>query len=89
MREDTSLGAVKFDWLQQTAEEYFQTKDDTKFHLINAVHVLYYVEDLVATLRNMWEQLADGGYIFIAMQSGKFCSFLYFMTSKMVCDRFL
>ncbi|XP_078594307.1 histamine N-methyltransferase-like [Branchiostoma floridae x Branchiostoma japonicum] len=71
VREDTSLGAVRFDWRQQTAEEYFQTKDDTKFHLIHAVHVLYHVEDLDATLRNMWEQLEDGGYIFVAMQSGK------------------
>ncbi|CAH1232570.1 HNMT [Branchiostoma lanceolatum] len=70
-REDTSLGAVKFDWRQQTAEEYFQTKDDTKFHLIHASHVLYYVEDPVATLRNMWEQLADGGYILLPMESEK------------------
>ncbi|XP_078593204.1 histamine N-methyltransferase-like [Branchiostoma floridae x Branchiostoma japonicum] len=62
-REDASLGAVNFDWRQQTAEEYFQTKDDTKFHLIHASHVLYYVEDPDATLRNMWEQLEDGGYM--------------------------
>ncbi|XP_035672629.1 histamine N-methyltransferase-like [Branchiostoma floridae] len=71
VREDTSLGAVRFDWRQQTAEEYFQTKDDTKFHLIHAVHVLYHVEDLDATLRNMWGQLEDGGYMFVTMQSGK------------------
>ncbi|XP_035693722.1 histamine N-methyltransferase-like isoform X1 [Branchiostoma floridae] len=69
VREDTSLGAVNFDWRQQTAEEYVQTKDDTKFHLIHAVHVLYHVEDLDATLRNMWEQLADGGYMFITIKS--------------------
>ncbi|XP_019642590.1 PREDICTED: histamine N-methyltransferase-like [Branchiostoma belcheri] len=69
VREDTSLGAVKFDWRQQTVEEYFMTKDDTKFHLIHAIHVLYHVEDLHATLRNMWEQLADGGYMFVAMES--------------------
>ncbi|XP_066275896.1 histamine N-methyltransferase-like [Branchiostoma lanceolatum] len=53
VRVDTSLSAVKFDWRQQTAEEYFQTKGDTKFHLIHAVHVLYHVEDIHATLRNM------------------------------------
>ncbi|CAH1263435.1 HNMT [Branchiostoma lanceolatum] len=70
--EDTSLGAVKFDWRQQTAEEYFQTKHpkDTKFHLIHAIHVLYHVDDLHATLRDMWEQLADGGYMLIAIKSG-------------------
>ncbi|CAH1272453.1 HNMT [Branchiostoma lanceolatum] len=69
--EDTSLGAVKFDWRQQTAEEYFQTKEDTKFHLIHAVHVLYHVEDIHATLRNMWEQLADNGYMLVVMASDK------------------
>ncbi|XP_078597513.1 histamine N-methyltransferase-like [Branchiostoma floridae x Branchiostoma japonicum] len=71
VREDSSLGAVKFDWRQQTAEEYFQTKEDTKFNLIHAIHVLYNVEDHDATLRNMWEQLADGGYMMIAMESDK------------------
>ncbi|XP_035693900.1 histamine N-methyltransferase-like [Branchiostoma floridae] len=65
------LGAVRCDWRQQTAEEYFQTKDDTKFHLIHAVHVLYNVEDHDSILRNMWEQLADGGYMFVVMQSDK------------------
>eukprot|EP00058_Branchiostoma_floridae_P007112 XP_002592600.1 hypothetical protein BRAFLDRAFT_68923 [Branchiostoma floridae] len=71
VREDTSLAAVKFDWRQQTAEEYFQTKDDTKFNLIHAIRVLYNVEDHDATLRNMWEQLADGGYMIVAMQSDR------------------
>ncbi|XP_019643686.1 PREDICTED: histamine N-methyltransferase-like [Branchiostoma belcheri] len=71
VREDASLGAVEFDWRQQTAEEYFTTKEDTTFHLIHAIHVLYHVEDLHATLRNTWEQLADGGCLFIAMQSDK------------------
>ncbi|KAI8484311.1 hypothetical protein Bbelb_379090 [Branchiostoma belcheri] len=64
VREDTSLSAVKCDWRQQTAEEYFQkfqTKADTKFHL----------KDLYATLRNMWEQLADGGYMLVGMESDK------------------
>ncbi|XP_078673509.1 histamine N-methyltransferase-like [Branchiostoma floridae x Branchiostoma belcheri] len=71
MRDDTSLAAVKCDWRQQTAEEYFQTKGDTKFHLIHAVHVLYHVDDFHATLRNMWEHLADGGCMLVAQKSGK------------------
>ncbi|XP_066281598.1 histamine N-methyltransferase-like isoform X2 [Branchiostoma lanceolatum] len=66
---DKSLGAVKCDWHQQTAEEYFQTKEGTKFHLIHAIHCLYLVEDLHVTLRNMWEQLADGGYMLVGMDS--------------------
>ncbi|XP_066267974.1 histamine N-methyltransferase-like [Branchiostoma lanceolatum] len=69
VRGDTSLSAVKFDWRQQTAEEYFQTKEDTKFHLIHAIHLLTLVEDLDATMRNMWEQLADGGHMMVAMVS--------------------
>ncbi|XP_066280276.1 histamine N-methyltransferase-like [Branchiostoma lanceolatum] len=71
VRGDTSLGAVKFDWRQLTAEEYFKTKEDTKFHLIHAVHVLYHVDDPYATLRDMWEQLADGGCMLVAMESDK------------------
>ncbi|XP_078597514.1 histamine N-methyltransferase-like [Branchiostoma floridae x Branchiostoma japonicum] len=71
VREDTSLAAVEFDWRQQTAEEYFQTKDDTKFNLIHAIRVLYNVEDHDATLQNMWEQLADGGDMIVAMQSDR------------------
>ncbi|XP_066280275.1 histamine N-methyltransferase-like [Branchiostoma lanceolatum] len=71
VREDTSLSAVKYDWRQQTTEEYFQTKENTKFHLIHAINVLYYVEDPVATLRNMWEQLADGGCMLVTMESEK------------------
>ncbi|XP_078671387.1 histamine N-methyltransferase-like [Branchiostoma floridae x Branchiostoma belcheri] len=71
VRDDTSLGAVKCDWRQQTAEEYFQTKGDTKFHLVHGVHVLYNVEDMHATLRNMWEQVTDGGYMMVALESDK------------------
>ncbi|XP_078693553.1 histamine N-methyltransferase B-like isoform X1 [Branchiostoma floridae x Branchiostoma belcheri] len=69
VRKDKSLGAVTFDWRQQTAEEYFQTKEDTKFRLVHAIHVLYNVEDQDATLRNMWEQLAGGGHMLVAMES--------------------
>ncbi|XP_019647409.1 PREDICTED: histamine N-methyltransferase-like [Branchiostoma belcheri] len=69
VREDKSLGAVTFDWRQQTAEEYFQTKEDTKFHLVHAIQVLYNVEDHHATLRNMWEQVESGGYMLVAMES--------------------
>ncbi|XP_019632069.1 PREDICTED: histamine N-methyltransferase-like [Branchiostoma belcheri] len=63
VQHDTSLGAVKFDWRQQTAEEYFSRSDGTKFDLAHAIHVLYHVEDHHATLRNMWEQLAEGGHL--------------------------
>eukprot|EP00058_Branchiostoma_floridae_P027851 XP_002613342.1 hypothetical protein BRAFLDRAFT_68309 [Branchiostoma floridae] len=72
-REDTSLSAVKFDWRHQTTEEYFLSsrEENIKFHHIHAINVLYYVEDPVATLRNMWEQLADGGYMLVTMESEK------------------
>ncbi|XP_035686850.1 histamine N-methyltransferase-like [Branchiostoma floridae] len=71
VREDTSLQAVEFDWRQQTAEEYFLTEEPvtTTFNLVHAVHVLYHVKDLHATLRNMWEQLADGGHMVVQIKS--------------------
>ncbi|XP_019628697.1 PREDICTED: histamine N-methyltransferase-like [Branchiostoma belcheri] len=71
VQQDTSLGAVKFNWRQQTAEEYFSDYDGTKFDLAHAVRVLYHVEDHHAALRNMWEQLADGGYLFVLLLSDK------------------
>ncbi|XP_078697141.1 histamine N-methyltransferase-like isoform X2 [Branchiostoma floridae x Branchiostoma belcheri] len=71
VQHDTSLGAVKFDWRQQTAEEYFSRSDGTKFDLVHAIHVLYHVEDHHATLRNMWEQLAEGGHLFAFLLTDK------------------
>ncbi|XP_035677206.1 histamine N-methyltransferase-like [Branchiostoma floridae] len=71
VREDPSFGGVKFDWCHQTAEEYFQNGESTKFHLLHAVHVLYFVEDLHATLRDMWEQLVEGGHMLIILEADK------------------
>ncbi|CAH1264851.1 HNMT [Branchiostoma lanceolatum] len=71
VREDTSLRGVTFDWRHQTAEEYFQRRENTRFHLLHAVHVMYYVENLHATLRNMWEQLADSGHMVVTMETDK------------------
>ncbi|KAI8507187.1 hypothetical protein Bbelb_145670 [Branchiostoma belcheri] len=71
VQRDASLGAVKFDWRQQTAEEYFSDSDGTKFDLVHAIHVLYHVKDHHATLRNMWEQLAEGGHLFVFVLSDK------------------
>ncbi|XP_078594201.1 histamine N-methyltransferase-like isoform X2 [Branchiostoma floridae x Branchiostoma japonicum] len=76
VHEDTSLGAVKFDWRQQTAEEYFQTKDDTKFHLLHAVNILYHVHPLHDTLRNMWEQLANGGCMLVVIMGSDKCDWM-------------
>ncbi|XP_035695673.1 histamine N-methyltransferase-like [Branchiostoma floridae] len=76
VQEDASLGAVKFDWRQQTAEEYFQTKDDTKFHLIHAVNILYHVDPLHDTLRNMWEQLADGVCMLVVVMGSDKCDWM-------------
>ncbi|XP_035695738.1 histamine N-methyltransferase B-like [Branchiostoma floridae] len=70
-QQDTILGAVKFDWRQQTAEEYFSDSDGTKFDLAHAVQVLYHVDDHHVTLQNMWEQLADGGHLFALLLSDK------------------
>ncbi|XP_078593000.1 histamine N-methyltransferase-like [Branchiostoma floridae x Branchiostoma japonicum] len=71
VQQDTILGTVKFDWRQQTAEEYFSDSDGMKFDLAHAVQVLYHVDDHHATLRNMWEQLDDGGHLFALLLSDK------------------
>eukprot|EP00058_Branchiostoma_floridae_P027865 XP_002613356.1 hypothetical protein BRAFLDRAFT_68341 [Branchiostoma floridae] len=55
----------------KTAEEYFSDSDGTKFDLAHAVQVLYHVDDHHVTLRNMWEQLADGGHLFALLLSDK------------------
>ncbi|XP_035673861.1 histamine N-methyltransferase-like [Branchiostoma floridae] len=69
VQQDTSLSAVKFDWRQQSAEEYFSDSDGTKFDLAHAVQALYFMDDHHATLQNMWEQLADGGHLFALLVS--------------------
>ncbi|XP_078695813.1 histamine N-methyltransferase-like [Branchiostoma floridae x Branchiostoma belcheri] len=72
VQHDTSLdAAVKFDWRQQTAGEYFSESDGIKFDLAHAVHALYFVDDHDATLRNMWEQLAEGGHLFVLALTDK------------------
>ncbi|CAH1248100.1 HNMT [Branchiostoma lanceolatum] len=71
MEHEPDTGRLTFDWLQQRAEEYFSQEAGDKCHLIHAIHVLYHVDDLSATLMNMWDSLADGGSMVVMIESGE------------------
>ncbi|XP_078664854.1 histamine N-methyltransferase-like isoform X2 [Branchiostoma floridae x Branchiostoma belcheri] len=71
MENEPHIGRLTFDWLQQRAEEYFSQEAGEKCHLVHAIHVLYHVDDLAVTLKNMWDSLADGGSMVVMIESGK------------------
>ncbi|XP_072177514.1 histamine N-methyltransferase-like [Diadema setosum] len=71
-----ALSGVTFEWKQETSDAYldslFETQTPpTKYHLIHAVHVLYYATDLEETLKRLYDLLEDGGILFIITLSGK------------------
>ena len=55
------LRGVRCDWRQLTIEEYEETRDLTRFHLISAFHCLYYVKDLRHSLMYMHNLLEPDG----------------------------
>ncbi|XP_033628191.1 histamine N-methyltransferase-like [Asterias rubens] len=60
------LQGVNFDWRQQTMDQYREADSDgAKFHFINAVHSMYYVEDLDSSLTYMYDLLEPGGKLLI------------------------
>ena len=66
------LQGVNFDWRQQTMDQYREADSDgAKFHFINAVHSMYYVEDLDSSLTYMYDLLEPGGKLLIITISGK------------------
>ena len=71
-----ALKGVTFDWKQQTSDEYLDdieegTTKTRKFHLITAIHVIYYTADLRNTLLKLHGLLEEGGVLFIIVGSGK------------------
>ncbi|XP_066289632.1 histamine N-methyltransferase-like [Branchiostoma lanceolatum] len=65
--DDERLKTVAFEWHQQTDEEYFEEtfNDDTKFHIVHAIQLLYYVDDLAGCIKHMYRQVAEGGLLVI------------------------
>ncbi|XP_003726977.1 histamine N-methyltransferase [Strongylocentrotus purpuratus] len=74
-KEDTLKGA-SFEWKTETSDQYLDKifsceggAQPPKFHLIHAVHVLYYAADLKQTLKRLHDMLEDGGLLFIIIVS--------------------
>ena len=66
------LLGVKFDWRQQTLEQYRDTDGvGTKFHFISAIHSLYHVEDVDSSLMYLYDLLEPGGIMISILLSGK------------------
>ena len=66
------LQGVKFDWRQQTLEQYRDTDGvGTKFHFISAIHSLYHVGDVESSLMYMYDLLEPGGKLLVIIMSGK------------------
>ena len=68
------LSEVAWDWRRQTLEEYREHRKDisdaSKFHLILAIHCLYYVDDLEQSILDMMSCLEDGGLLVIMLVTG-------------------
>ncbi|XP_033625518.1 histamine N-methyltransferase-like [Asterias rubens] len=64
------LQGVKFDWRQQTLEQYRDTDGiGTKFHFISAIHSLYHVGDVESSLMYMYDLLEPGGKLLVIIMS--------------------
>ena len=63
---------VHFDWRQQTLEQYQQAGDPTSFHLISAVHVMYYLKNPESSLMYLYNHLTPGGMMVLVINAGKF-----------------
>ena len=75
------LPGFTFEWKNQTLEEYTQSRQnglDRKYHFISVIHSIYYFCNLEEALRSVYDMLAPGGIILIAVVSGT-CDFDYQM----------
>lgn len=71
------LTGVRHEWHQQTLDEYMKasSRADDKFHLISAMHSLYYAESQEVAIDYLYDQLAEGGLLVIMMQDND-CGYL-------------
>ena len=63
---------MTYDWRTQTMEEYQNTAGNqgSKFHFISSVHSIYYVPDLQASLKDLYDRLESKGMMLIVAGSG-------------------
>ncbi|XP_022080437.1 histamine N-methyltransferase-like [Acanthaster planci] len=57
------LQGVKCDWRHETIEQYEEAGNLTKFHVISAVHSMYYVDNFDSTLMYLYNCLVPGGVL--------------------------
>ena len=70
----SKLSGITFTWNQQTLTEFQKVSElsahsATGFHLITAIHSLYY-EPLESALQYLYERLANNGILVVALDSG-------------------
>ena len=83
-----ALKGSSFEWRIQTSDEYLdevtsEGKQPPKFHLITAIHVVYYAKDLQQTLKTLHSMLEDGGLLFIIVLSSKLLTLVYIMNENL------
>ena len=69
------LPGITFDWKNQIFEKYTisrQNSFESKYHFISAIHSIYYINNLEEALRNLYDMLAPGGILLIAVISGTY-----------------
>ncbi|XP_072051766.1 histamine N-methyltransferase-like [Amphiura filiformis] len=72
------LADVSCTWNQQGLDEYMTSpagSESGKFHLISAMHSLYYVKNQGASIDYLHDKLAEGGLLIIMMQDEN-CGYL-------------
>ncbi|XP_072015396.1 histamine N-methyltransferase-like [Amphiura filiformis] len=67
----SKLPGVLFDWRQQTFRKYQQTsgksEEEHEFHLITAIHSIYFEPDLEKVLEYLYGCLAESGVLVVAL----------------------
>nr|XP_031533632.1 histamine N-methyltransferase [Vicugna pacos] len=75
----SNLENIKFTWHKETSSEYqnrmMEKKEIQKYDFIHMIQMLYYVEDIPATLKFFHGLLATSAKILIVLVSGKLFSF--------------
>ncbi len=70
------LQGVKFDWRQQTLEQYRDIDGNgTKFHFISSIDSMYDVSNVDSSLMYMYDLLEPGGKLIVVISSGTYQEF--------------
>ncbi|XP_033637194.1 histamine N-methyltransferase A-like [Asterias rubens] len=70
--ETSHQQGMSYAWKTQTLDEFrgeIAGKDEVKFHFISSVHSIYYVPDLEATMKDLYDRLEPGGVMMVIVVS--------------------